>query len=250
MKSANDNQFFSKLRSALGYDPSKRRPSTDIGSVQESRSASAGQDHLDHLSLLSILQEKSKITGMPISVCDSPEQAAQAVNAIITQYVPKDSVGAHVLTWRHPFIDSLKLEAKLASEALPIAVEYSDSGNLSKGSSELKHVKKLAASAICGVTTADWCLAESATLVMRNRSGQERITSLLPPVHIAVIPVTSLITNLEGLYHLIKRDEKAGYHGLTNCMTFVSGPSTTRDIESIAVSGAHGPKAVYIVVIC
>jgi L-lactate dehydrogenase complex protein LldG len=249
MNSDIDNRFFSKLRSALGHDSSKRRFWSDIKDVQKYHLDAADQDQDDLLSLLEKLQKRSKITGMPISVCADHEQAAQAVSSIIRQHIPKDSVPAHVLAWRHHLIESLNLESVLATQAPQIRVEYTDTGKSSEAPSENQRVKNLAATALCGVTSADWCLADSATLVMRNRPGQERMTSLLPPVHIAVIPISSLITNLGELYALIRRDHETDYHGLTNCMTFVSGPSTTRDIESIAVAGAHGPKAVYIVLI-
>jgi L-lactate dehydrogenase complex protein LldG len=64
-----------------------------------------------------------------------------------------------------------------------------------------------------------------------------------------VIGIDQIIANLKELIALLKWDDEYQTEGLTNCMTFISGPSTTRDIESIAVSGAHGPKAVHIVVV-
>jgi hypothetical protein len=37
--------------------------------------------------------------------------------------------------------------------------------------------------------------------------------------------------------------------GLTNCLTLISGPSKTADIELTMVHGAHGPREVYLYVI-
>jgi L-lactate dehydrogenase complex protein LldG len=36
---------------------------------------------------------------------------------------------------------------------------------------------------------------------------------------------------------------------LTNCLTLISGPSKTADIELTMVHGAHGPREVYLYVI-
>ena len=174
--------------------------------------------------------------------------AARVVVEIVKRNLPKEGGSAHVVTWRHNVIDGLDLEAVLATAAPQITVYPAGGGDLSVGASDRQRAQDLA-TAICGITSADWCLAETATLVMRTRSGQGRAVSLLPPVHIAVVPLSSLISGLADLYHALGRAKEDDLHGLTNCMTFVSGPSTTRDIESVAVPGAHGPKAVHIVVI-
>ena len=242
--------FISKLRSALGYFPTERRSWSDIRFEQKACLTSADQDLVDPSVLLSILQERSEMSGMSVTVCSGPEEAAKEVARITKQYTPIEGVPAHVIAWRHELIRRLDLERVFASEDLNCAVRYTDSIDIGGAdSSEWQQAKDLAATAVCGVTSVDWCLADSATLVMRNRAGQGRAASLLPPVHIAVISIESIISNLVVLLGLLKQDNKIGCNGLTNCMTFISGPSTTRDIESIPVRGAHGPKAVHIVVI-
>jgi L-lactate dehydrogenase complex protein LldG len=173
---------------------------------------------------------------------------AHAVAEVARSSQLNEGVPAHVVVWQDELIGSLKLEDVFASEAPKIKIHHFANDQII-GETERQRAKGLAATAICGITTADWCIAESATLVMRTRPGQGRAVSLLPPIHIAVIPLASLISDLSELYTELGLAKKDGYHGLTNCMTFVSGPSTTRDIESIAVSGAHGPREVHIVVI-
>ena len=244
-----DNLFIKKIRLALGHDPSRRRGWADLGRGRRAHTNIVTRDQKDRLALLETLQERSHINGIPVTVCSNAAMAANVVAGIVKQNLPEEGESAHVIAWRHALIDSLELELALAAVSPQINVYGADTGEQGPRESERQQAKDLAATAICGITSTDWCLAETATLVMRTRPWQGRAVSLLPPVHIAVIPLASLISDLAELYCVLGSDSETGYHGLTNCMTFVSGPSTTRDIESVAVPGAHGPKAVYIVVI-
>ncbi len=244
-----DKLFIQNIRSALGYDPGRRRPWTALGRCQRSNTTIVKRDQKDRLALLETLQERSRINGIPVTVCSNPAMAASAVTGIVSQNLPEEGGTAHVMAWRHAVIDGLELEMALAAVAPQITVCVADNEEQGLRESDRQRAKDLAATAICGITSADWCLAETATLVMRTRPGQGRAVSLLPPVHIAVIPLSALISGLAELYSMLGSDKETDYHGLTNCMTFVSGRSTTRDIESVAVPGAHGPKAVHIVVI-
>ena len=98
-----------------------------------------------------------------------------------------------------------------------------------------------------GVTAADFCIADTATLVMRTRPGQARSVSLVPSVHVAVISLDQILEDLAELYYRLKWDPRE--KDLTNAMTFISGPSKTADIELVMVHGAHGPREVTVVVI-
>jgi L-lactate dehydrogenase complex protein LldG len=50
------------------------------------------------------------------------------------------------------------------------------------------------------------------------------------------------------LYALLSFDPDVHREGLTNCMTFISGPSKTADVEATMVHGAHGPREVHLIV--
>ena len=52
-----------------------------------------------------------------------------------------------------------------------------------------------------------------------------------------------------SLASMLMWDPDAREDGLTNCMTFISGPSKTADVEATMVHGAHGPREVYVYVI-
>jgi len=94
------------------------------------------------------------------------------------------------------------------------------------------------ASAGAGITTADFAISETGTLVLSAGPRWPRATSLLPPLHIAVLPEDRIVGTL---FDLMPRLE-----ALPSALAFVTGPSRTADIELIPVRGAHGPVAVAV----
>jgi L-lactate dehydrogenase complex protein LldG len=99
------------------------------------------------------------------------------------------------------------------------------------------------------VTSADFCLADTATLVMRNRPGQPRSAALVPSIHVAVIHLDQILADMKELFALLRWDERYRQEGLSNYMSFISGPSKTADIEATMVHGAHGPREVHLFII-
>lgn len=71
-----------------------------------------------------------------------------------------------------------------------------------------------------------------------------RLISLLPPVHIAVVPVNRLLSGLDELYTLVPRPADR-----TSSMVFITGPSRTADIEQLLVRGVHGPGELHVVLV-
>lgn len=96
--------------------------------------------------------------------------------------------------------------------------------------------------AACGITSADYALAETGTLVMIASPEEARLVSLLPPVHIAVVPSKRLLTGLDELYTM-----KSKPADITSSMVFITGPSRSADIEMILVRGVHGPRVVHVI---
>jgi len=92
-----------------------------------------------------------------------------------------------------------------------------------------------------GITTADFAVAETGTLVLGVGPGRARGVSLLPPLHVAVLPEDRIACTL---FDLLPRLE-----GLPSALSFITGPSRTADIEHTPVRGAHGPVAVSVFLI-
>jgi len=51
-----------------------------------------------------------------------------------------------------------------------------------------------------GITSADYALADTGSLVMIASPAEARLVSLLPPAHIAVVPMDRVLTGLDELF--------------------------------------------------
>jgi L-lactate dehydrogenase complex protein LldG len=95
-----------------------------------------------------------------------------------------------------------------------------------------------------GITSADYALADTGTFVMLSSRDEARMISLLPPVHIAVVPRERLLTGLDELLTLLPVPSAR-----SSSMVLITGPSRTADIEQILVRGVHGPGEVHAVIL-
>lgn len=93
-----------------------------------------------------------------------------------------------------------------------------------------------------GLTAASFGIAETGTLVLAEDLERARLPSLLPPLHLAILPVTALFSHLGEALAGLPRP-------LPRAVTFVTGPSRTADIELELVVGVHGPKVLQVILI-
>ncbi len=106
-----------------------------------------------------------------------------------------------------------------------------------------ERLREVEFSADAGVTSADYGVAETGSLVVLAAPGQGRAVSLLPPIHIAVLRASDIVYELGALFERIERD-----HGkLPSAVTFITGPSRTADIELVLTVGVHGPRELHLV---
>ncbi len=239
--------FLQKIRGALGLPVANNRNFRDLffdngnntGSLLDrinNRSAEDRKRLLDRL-----IREGGPLNLKVIPV-PTLEDAALAIAELARDRTPEWGDDRSLVAWRHPLIDSLNLPDRLKEQGIPVHVP-------GLGPDDAGLFRHHAQTALIGVTSADYCIAESASLVLKARSGQPRMVSLLPSIHVAVITEGQLLESLAECYALVKKDLDAEKEGMTCCMTLVSGPSKTADIEAVMVHGAHGPRELIICVI-
>jgi L-lactate utilization protein LutC len=94
-----------------------------------------------------------------------------------------------------------------------------------------------------GITKAQAGIAETGTLVLDSAVELNRLVSLVPPVHIAILDASRIYATLaETLAMLQSSDE------ISPAITFITGPSRTADIELTLTVGVHGPRELYVII--
>lgn len=94
------------------------------------------------------------------------------------------------------------------------------------------------------LTTAPFAIAETGTLAYPANAENPASWHFRPGLEIAVLRATNILPHMENV---LARIRAAG--ALPHTINFVSGPSRTGDIEQTLELGAHGPKALAILIV-
>ena len=112
------------------------------------------------------------------------------------------------------------------------------------GVTDREELRDLCATYEIGITSADFALADTGTLVMLSSPQEARLISLLPPKHLAIVPAERILSGLDELFTRLPNPAEQ-----TSSMVLITGPSRTADIEQILVRGVHGPGEIMVVVV-
>jgi L-lactate dehydrogenase complex protein LldG len=95
-----------------------------------------------------------------------------------------------------------------------------------------------------GVTGCEYLVAETGTVVLRSFPEAPRALSLLPRAHIVIAREAQLLLTTASCLERLRAERSSPW----SCITLVTGPSRTADIEKVLVKGVHGPKSLHVVV--
>ncbi|WP_353642395.1 lactate utilization protein [Mesorhizobium sp. WSM2239] len=98
-----------------------------------------------------------------------------------------------------------------------------------------------------GVSHAAGGIAETGTLVMLSGAGNPTTINFLPEHHIVVIDAADIDGDLETAIAKVRKTFGKGK--MPRTLNLVSGPSRSGDIEQKLILGAHGPRALHILVV-
>lgn len=98
-----------------------------------------------------------------------------------------------------------------------------------------------------GVSHAFGGIAETGTLVMTSGKDNPSTINFLPEHHIVVVEAADIDGDMESV--LAKVRKKYGRGKMPRTLNFITGPSRSGDIEQKIILGAHGPRALHIIVV-
>ncbi len=94
------------------------------------------------------------------------------------------------------------------------------------------------------VTVAPFAIAETGTLAYPSGQGRPASWHFRPVLEIVILRAANVVAELEDVLRVVNAKD-----GLPSTLNLVSGPSRTGDIEQTMELGAHGPKALAVLVI-
>jgi len=95
-----------------------------------------------------------------------------------------------------------------------------------------------------GITSAQWAIAETGTLLLETKSERHRLVSLVAAMHIAILAAGRILGTMSEALEAVSTTGE-----LSRTVTFITGPSRTSDIELTLAIGVHGPARLHVIVI-
>jgi L-lactate dehydrogenase complex protein LldG len=100
---------------------------------------------------------------------------------------------------------------------------------------------------LAGVSHALGGVAETGTLALMSGAENPTTVNFLPEHHIVVLDAHDIAGDLESLWQSLRTVR--GDKGMPRTVNLVTGPSRSGDIEQVLLLGAHGPRALHILIV-
>lgn len=134
----------------------------------------------------------------------------------------------HIVCQDEPPLNSLDLPGRLPAYTWHVAGQTTGS------------LRAFCSAADVGVSSARAALAETGAVVVESGAGRSRLVTLLPPVHVVLLPTGRLVADI---FAWVAQQERP----LPANVTYISGPSKTADIEQTLEIGVHGPRRLVVI---
>ena len=180
-------------------------------------------------------QQALELAGGKFHLAAGPEEAIQLVYELVRARGVQS-----VAAWNHPLLAPVCAALRAAGTA----VTQSDrSGGLERDA-----IRAATIASDIGLTSCNYAIAETGTLVLVADERQGRLTSLVPITHVALITGEQLVPQLSDAIKLLRLQRLDSADGrLSSNISLHTGPSKTADIEQTLTRGVHGPKEVHVI---
>ncbi|WP_321499332.1 lactate utilization protein [Breoghania sp.] len=97
------------------------------------------------------------------------------------------------------------------------------------------------------VSHAIGAIAETGTLVLTSGTDNPTTLNFLPELHIIVLSQKDIHGDMETIWRGLR--ETYGKAEMPRVVNMVTGPSRSADIEQTLILGAHGPRALHVIIV-
>ena len=247
--------FLARVRRALHKEslPPAARPPL-LWSDQDTAAATANLQTLVATQRPALVAQLQQELGAVGGVVAHVHSAAEAVGYVTRLAQEKDAT--LVVRWQSDLLDTLEVDAALHQQGvavhattLPAEALPGETASAVAMATRRQELRDVLARADLGLSGVDYVIAETGTLVLTAQAGQMRGVSLLPPVHVAVARTSQVIATLANYLLLVQPAGADLQPALSSCVSFVTGPSRTGDIELKLTVGVHGPGELHLVLL-
>ncbi len=222
------DSFLARVRDAAAAGRKYRI--RDYQTVDPAAGRTSGDDDLP-----ARMAKEVELAGGCAHLVNHLDAARDVLSRLLTEAAPKSA-----LCWQHPVLDRLRLEELLAGHGIE-AVTYR---RLAKLPRDEQRSKMLAAG--IGITGTTLAIAETGTLAVASSPGSERLASLVPPIHVAIVERNQIVPDL---FDLFGQHEADPLDSMPTNLTLITGPSKTGDLELRLTTGVHGPGECHVIVV-
>jgi L-lactate dehydrogenase complex protein LldG len=169
--------------------------------------------------------------------------------AIITEFVARARAASAEVHHVENIEDALAWVAEMRVGRGPVAAAGWTEETLSELSARLGaeglmrgRLRQHADAIGVGFTPASWGVAETGTVVIDSVDIRVRLASMLPEVHVVLLPESRVVARMTDLTQAIGAalSDAPGY------LAMITGPSRTADVERVLTIGVHGPRQLHI----
>lgn len=170
----------------------------------------------------------ARANGCHVSGPLAPDDASERIVETVMRHA---GTGEVAIPLGDPILDTLGVPGRIASTGTAVL------------SPDAPDWDRRLADATVGITGCRGAVAATGTVAVVTGRGSPRATSLLPPVHIAVVRAHDVVADFSSAITQFAEGE------LPSALLWISGPSRTSDLEMKPTIGVHGPKVVELVIV-
>ncbi len=184
------------------------------------------------LPLIDVFEERLRaVQGVPHRM-DNADEVANFIESLCQEQAQTSLLG-----WKT--LPMPGLPEALAARQITLLPSHLADAQRKQALAELGHL-------LVGVTGAAAGLARTGSLALHADDGHGRLASLMPDIHIALLPVDRLYADIAAW---IAQEETAQRILESSNTVIITGPSRTADIAQTLTLGAHGPRELHVILI-